>query len=47
MSTNNHIFDHQCYKDCEASYTQCMNSREHESVCNMKRAQCSCGCVLS
>jgi hypothetical protein len=43
-STKN--FDSGCHQDCEASYKSCRDSGEHESVCRMKHAQCSCGCVL-
>ena len=46
MSVSSKKYDKSCHRDCESTYTQCRDSREHESVCNMKRAQCSCGCVL-
>jgi hypothetical protein len=46
MSSSNKSFDQSCYSDCESIYQQCMSSREHESVCKMKKVQCSCGCVI-
>jgi len=46
MSDSSEKFDSSCYQDCESAYTECMRSNEHESVCKMKHAQCSCGCVL-
>ncbi|MGD8368671.1 MAG: hypothetical protein PVG78_13615 [Desulfobacterales bacterium] len=46
MSSSDKTFDSSCYEDCESMYKACMSSREHESVCKMKIAQCSCGCVI-
>ena len=46
MSDPAEKFDNNCYRDCESTYESCMNSKEDESVCRMKHAQCSCGCVL-
>ena len=46
MSSSDRSFDSSCYEDCESAYSRCMSSREHESVCKMKMAQCSCGCVI-
>ncbi len=46
MSQSSNKFDKSCYSDCESSYRDCMQSKEHESVCKMQHAQCSCGCVL-
>jgi len=36
-----------CSLKCETSYNDCMRSREHESVCRLKFAQCHCGCSSS
>ncbi len=36
-----------CYRGCEAAYAACMQSKEHESVCQMKNNQCACGCKIS
>ncbi len=33
-----------CSLKCKSQYHDCMQSREHESVCRMKFAQCNCGC---
>ena len=33
-----------CDRQCNATFLECMHSREHESVCRMKVAQCRCGC---
>jgi hypothetical protein len=46
MDASEKTFDRSCYDDCESTYRQCMNSSEHESVCKMKMAQCSCGCIV-
>ncbi len=35
-----------CFRDCKAGYRDCKKSREHESVCRTKRAQCDCGCRI-
>ena len=35
-----------CYRGCESDYQDCMTSKEHESVCKMKHAQCSCSCII-
>jgi len=39
--------DKDCSKKCDQSFHKCMSSKEHESVCRMKRAQCDCGCAIS
>lgn len=46
MSQSIKNFDSNCHMECEKSYRDCMNSREDESVCKMKHAQCSCGCIM-
>ena len=46
MSDSDRSFDKSCYRDCESAYQSCMSSKEHESVCKMKHAQCSCGCII-
>jgi hypothetical protein len=46
MNSSDKSFDGSCYSDCESMYEKCMSSREHESVCKMKMAQCSCGCII-
>ena len=46
MSESAKNFDNNCYRDCESTYKSCMSRKEDESVCKMKHAQCSCGCVL-
>lgn len=46
MSDTSNIFDKNCYQDCESAYDRCMQSKEDPSVCKMKHAQCSCGCVI-
>ncbi len=46
MSKSSSHFDANCHRDCESAYNACMSSKEHESVCKMKHAQCSCGCVI-
>jgi hypothetical protein len=33
-----------CSTECNTRYAACASSKEHESVCRMKRAQCHCGC---
>ena len=35
-----------CSSKCEESFKECLSSREHESVCRMKRVQCDCGCTI-
>ena len=35
-----------CSLRCKSDYYDCMERREHESVCRMKLAQCNCGCVI-
>lgn len=47
MSDSSQYFDSNCNQDCESEYSKCISSKEHESVCRMKRAQCSCKCVIS
>ena len=46
MSDSDRSFDKSCYRDCESAYRSCMSSKEHESVCKMKHAQCSCSCII-
>jgi hypothetical protein len=46
MDESTSKFGKTCYHDCESSFRDCMKSKEHESVCKIKHAQCSCGCVL-
>jgi hypothetical protein len=46
MSESSKNLDTSCYQDCESAYRSCMQSKEDESVCKMKHAQCSCGCVI-
>lgn len=46
MSDSSKNFDTSCHRDCESAYESCMQSKEDESVCKMKHAQCSCGCIL-
>lgn len=33
-----------CSIKCKVEYDECIKKGEHESVCNMKRAHCDCGC---
>ena len=33
-----------CDRQCNASFLECVQRREHESVCRMQVAQCRCGC---
>ncbi len=33
-----------CSLKCKSHYHDCMQSREHSSVCRLKFAQCNCGC---
>lgn len=30
---------------CESEYQACTRTKEHESVCRMRRAHCDCTCV--
>jgi hypothetical protein len=46
MSESSKNIDRSCYKNCESTYKACVKSKEHESVCKMKIAQCSCGCII-
>ncbi|THB80744.1 MAG: hypothetical protein D3926_05610 [Desulfobacteraceae bacterium] len=34
-----------CSIRCEDEYQECVDRGEHESVCNVKRAQCGCSCL--
>lgn len=36
-----------CSRECESAFRSCMSSKEHESVCKMKYAQCSCSCLIA
>lgn len=36
--------DISCTIKCSREYYKCIDSGEHESVCNMKRARCDCSC---
>ena len=36
-----------CYLSCQSAYDACMQSKEHESVCQMKNNQCACGCKIA
>ena len=47
MSKSNKKNSKRCMKICESAYHACMQSREHESVCQMKNNQCACGCKIS
>ena len=47
MSQSNKKDSKSCMKSCESAYHACMQSREHESVCQMKNNQCACGCKIS
>lgn len=38
--------DSACSMKCDKNYKECLSSREHESVCRMKRVQCDCGCTI-
>ena len=33
-----------CDRRCNASFLECVQRREHESVCRMQVALCRCGC---
>jgi hypothetical protein len=33
-----------CSIKCNHKYFECIDKGEHESVCNMQRAQCNCSC---
>ena len=46
MSDSSKNFDQSCHQDCESAYQSCLRSKEHDSVCKMKHAQCACGCVI-
>jgi hypothetical protein len=46
MDASEKTFDRSCYEDCESAYSRCTRSKDDESVCKMKMAQCSCGCIL-
>ena len=35
-----------CSSKCEEQFTECLSSKEHESVCRMKKVQCDCGCTI-
>jgi hypothetical protein len=35
-----------CSSKCDEEFKACLSSREHESVCRMKRVQCDCGCTI-
>ena len=37
--------DMSCAYHCEQEYDECIDKGEHESVCNLKRAQCGCSCM--
>jgi|GEM_PF-419115 len=36
--------DMSCSIKCNQEYFECTDKGEHESVCNMQRAQCDCSC---
>lgn len=35
-----------CEQSCDSAYQKCISSKEHESVCRMKRATCSCSYTI-
>ena len=47
MNQSNNKDRRDCIKNCESAYDACMQSREHESVCQMKNNQCACGCKIA
>ena len=36
--------DMSCSIKCNKEYFECIDKGEHESVCNIQRAQCNCSC---
>ena len=46
MTEKSRKMDVECSEKCDTAYWECVSSREHESVCRMKRVQCDCGCSL-
>lgn len=46
MAKSANQFNQSCYSSCDAAYKACMSTKEHTSVCKMKRAQCSCSCIM-
>ena len=47
MSASSQSNDSSCSSRCESDYRSCVAGKEHDSVCRMKRAQCSCGCTAA
>jgi len=35
-----------CSSQCEKQFNECLSSKEHESICRIKRVQCDCGCAI-